>query len=305
MFLERGIIYWYYFCIDFINKTYANIFIVLLASILSYSTLSQARDCDFYQRGIYSLNESKEEPVVEESVENNTEVTTEVIIENDKSVSNLIKAVVYIEIGGCPGDGLGEWVASGSGSIIDRRGLILTNYHVIDECTGQILIGITESPDRDPDIRYIAEIAAYDKDLDIAVLNIIKFYKDRSSFSGDNLSYLTIGDSDNATLGDDINVWGYPGSRRDASGQTRLNLSKGTVSGIDSYKGYKRGWIISDVNITWGNSGGAALNSDNELIGIPTEGRGVGSGGGILGALRPINIALETIESARRITGKK
>ena len=286
------------------NKTYANLLIIILASFLSYSTLTQARNGTLYERGIESLNEETE---VDESSDNNSPTIQEdlEINENDKSISNLIKAVVYIEKGGCPGDGLGEWYSTGSGSIIDRRGLILTNYHVVDECTGQILIGISESPDSDPNIRFIAEVAAYDKDLDIAVLNITKFYKDKTVFNDDNLSFLTIGDSDTANLGDDINVWGYPGSRGEFSGQSRLNLSKGTVSGIDAYKGYKRGWIISDVNITWGNSGGAAVNSDNELIAIPSEGRGIGSGGGILGALRPVNIALDTIESARRITGKK
>ena len=287
------------------NKKYANLLIIIIALFLSYSTLIHARDGTLYERGLQSLNE-----VIEDN--ESTSITSEKTInedleikENDKSTSNLIKAVVYIERGGCPGDGLGEWYATGSGSMIDRRGLILTNYHVVDECKGQILIGISESADRDPIIRFIAEVVAYDKDLDIAVLNITKFYKDKSVFKNDNLSYLTIGDSDTANLGDDINVWGYPGSRAENTGQSRLNLSKGTVSGIDSYKGYKRGWIISDVNITWGNSGGAAVNNDNELIAIPSEGRGVGSGGGILGALRPVNIALDTIESARRITGKK
>ena len=47
------------------------------------------------------------------------------------------------------------------------------------------------------------------------------------------------------------------------------------------------------------------LNNDNELIGIPTEGRGVGEGAGVLGALRPVNLALDLIEDARDITGKK
>lgn len=274
--------------------------IFTIAFTLTAITLVQARDGVLFERGMDSFNELQNQE--EENIESNI---SESISIKDNSVRNVVKSVVYIEVWSCPGDGISDTGASGSGSLIDERGLILTNHHVIGGCRGDILIGTSESPDSDPEVEYIAEMVAFDKDLDIAVLNITKFYKNRATFNLDDLPYLSIGDSDYAALGDDITVWGYPGSRGDVTGQARINLTKGTISGIDAYKGYKRGWLISDVNITWGNSGGAALNSDNELIGIPSEGRGVGTGGGILGALRPVNIALETIELARNLTGKK
>tara|TARA_X000001036_G_C20508987_1_gene737201 strand:+ start:25 stop:864 length:840 start_codon:yes stop_codon:yes gene_type:complete len=278
------------------KKYMPGIIIFLIATSLSGVTLIQARDGVLFERGVDEINDNKEETITEQVIQEDIK---------DDSVRNVVRSVVYIEVWSCPSDGISDAGSSGSGSLIDRRGLILTNHHVVAGCRGDILIGTTESPDSDPEVKYIAEMVAFDKDLDIAVLNITKYYSNKALFNQEDLPYLTIGDSDYTSLGDNINVWGYPGSRAEFTGQARINLTKGTISGIDAYKGFKRGWLISDVNITWGNSGGAALNSENELIGIPSEGRGVGAGAGILGALRPINIALDTIQTARNVTGKK
>ncbi len=267
--------------------------------------MSQARNGTFVNRGIESLENTTSNTVLADEPTNQEQKQTEVNIIDTRSTRNIVNSVVYIEITSCPGDGISDYIATGSGSNIDQRGLILTNYHVIEGCRGDIYIGVTNSPDQDPKLKYIAEVVTFDRDLDLAVLNITKSIPGNSNFTGNDLAYLSIGNSDFTSLGDDIDVWGYPGSRGDNTGQSRINITKGTVSGIDSYKGFRRGWIISDVNLTWGNSGGAALNNDNELIGIPTEGRGVGMGAGVLGALRPVNLALDLIEDARNITGKK
>tara|TARA_Y100001935_G_scaffold255445_1_gene268517 strand:- start:5664 stop:6467 length:804 start_codon:yes stop_codon:yes gene_type:complete len=267
--------------------------------------LSQARNGTFVNRGLESLENATSNTVSVDEPTNQEQKQTEVNIIDTRSTRNIVNSVVYIEVTSCPGDGISDYIAAGSGSNIDQRGLVLTNYHVIEGCRGDIYIGVTSSPDQDPELKYIAEVVTFDRDLDLAVLNITKSIPGNSNFTGNDLAYLSIGNSDFTSLGDDIDVWGYPGSRGDNTGQSRINITKGTVSGIDSYKGYRRGWIISDVNLTWGNSGGAALNNDNELIGIPTEGRGVGMGAGVLGALRPVNLALDLIEDARNITGKK
>ena len=287
------------------NKLYINFLVISISLILSIFTLSQARNGTFVNRGIESLEDATSNTVLVDEPTNQEQKQTEVNIIDTRSTRNIVNSVVYIEITSCPGDGISDYIATGSGSNIDQRGLILTNYHVIEGCRGDIYIGVTNSPDQDPKLKYIAEVVTFDRDLDLAVLNITKSIPGNSNFTGNDLAYLSIGNSDFTSLGDDIDVWGYPGSRGDNTGQSRINITKGTVSGIDSYKGFRRGWIISDVNITWGNSGGAALNNDKELIGIPTEGRGVGMGAGVLGALRPVNLALDLIEDARNITGKK
>ncbi len=287
------------------NKLYINFLVVSISLILSIFTLSQARNGTFVNRGLESLENATSNTVSVDEPTNQEQKQTEVNIIDTRSTRNIVNSVVYIEVTSCPGDGISDYIAAGSGSNIDQRGLVLTNYHVIEGCRGDIYIGVTSSPDQDPELKYIAEVVTFDRDLDLAVLNITKSIPGNSNFTGNDLAYLSIGNSDFTSLGDDIDVWGYPGSRGDNTGQSRINITKGTVSGIDSYKGYRRGWIISDVNLTWGNSGGAALNNDNELIGIPTEGRGVGMGAGVLGALRPVNLALDLIEDARNITGKK
>ena len=74
-------------------------------------------------------------------------------------------------------------------------------------------------------------------------------------------------------LGDEVEIWGFPTARGDGTSYSlKINLTKGTVSGFESDYGVKRGWIVSDADITYGNSGGAALDNSGRLVGIPTFG---------------------------------
>jgi hypothetical protein len=77
-----------------------------------------------------------------------------------------------------------------------------------------------------------------------------------------------VGDSDTLELGDTVNIFGYPG----IGGET-VTFTSGSVAGFSKEPGVRdrRAWIKTDATIAGGNSGGAAVNHDGELVGIPTQ----------------------------------
>ena len=159
---------------------------------------------------------------------------------------------------------------SGSGTIIDASGLILTNYHVVEETGEWDILGVlvTTQSDQRPEPAYLAEIVARAPDLDLAVLQIVA---DNNGRAVDprrlNLSVVPIGDADDLELGDELSIFGYPGI-----GQGTITLTEGKVSGFLEEEGvsYQRAWIKTDAAISGGNSGGTAVDADGYLVGIPT-----------------------------------
>jgi S1-C subfamily serine protease len=218
------------------------------------------------------------------------------------------------------------WVPiwSGSGSIIDPAGLILTNAHVIDPrvyAFDAIGIAVTSASDQPPVPAYLAEIVALDALLDLAVVRVSSDL-DGVPVSVD-LPAVELGDSDAIEIGDRLRILGYPG----IGGET-ITFTEGAVSGFTLERGISgRAWIKTDATIAGGNSGGLGANAQGLLIGIPTivtSGSEYGESvdcrpladtdrdgdididddcvpvGGFINALRPINLALPLIEAARQ-----
>lgn len=175
----------------------------------------------------------------------------------------------------------------GSGGVVDPRGYILTNYHVVAQ-EAILLVALNSSrQDAAPEPMFRAQVVASDRDLDLALLQIVADDAGRPLSKGLDLVSLPIGDSDQVQLGDSIVILGFP----DVGGAT-LTLTRGTVAGFSQDDlGHRRGWIKTDAEISPGNSGGAALNHAGELIGVPslvsTEDRTLGR----IGVLRSINLA--------------
>lgn len=219
-------------------------------------------------------------------------------------------------------DGRLNPIWSGSGSILTPDGLILTNAHVVDNRSGDYThlgVAVLKVTDRPPDLRYLAEIAAIDYGLDLAVIRII------SDLSGNpvqpNLPTIPLGDSDTVEIGDRLQILGYPG----IGGET-ITFTEGAVSGFTTDRSVQgRAWIKTDATIAGGNSGGVAANARGELIGVPTRASsGADQGeivdcrpvvdtnrdgqindldtcvpiGGFINGLRPVNLALPLIEAA-------
>ena len=88
----------------------------------------------------------------------------------------------------------------GSGFIVDPRGYILTNYHVIDGAD-RIYVKLSSDPQNSPDPGRLATVVGFDKDTDIAV---IKIHSDKP------LPTVKIGNSDSAQVGDWVLAIGEP-----------------------------------------------------------------------------------------------
>ncbi len=162
----------------------------------------------------------------------------------------------------------------GSGFLIDKVGLVLTNSHVITS-SSYISVQVNHS------IRVQAILLAEDKLRDIAVL-----YVNPKVIEG--LPILQIAErptNDLAFEGEKVICIGSP-----------LNQIRIVTSGIVS-KMEERA-IISDVNINPGNSGGPMINMDSEVIAINTFRDPSLGGAGISGSI-PITIAQSVISEAR------
>ena len=147
---------------------------------------------------------------------------------------------------------------SGSGSIIDNQGHILTNYHVIESAIGgreklTVKIG--------GDKTYSATIVGGDPDTDLAVIKIEP--------PREGLTIVPFGDSDKLAVGQKVLAIGNP------FGLDRT-LTTGVISGLQRPIRARNGRPIdaaiqTDASINPGNSGGPLLDKFGQLIGINSQ----------------------------------
>lgn len=140
-------------------------------------------------------------------------------------------------------------LGTGSGVIISPDGYIITNNHVIE---GSTKLSITLNDNRTLE----ADIIGTDKKTDLALLKVK---------SNGALPYVTFGDSDNVKIGEWVLAVGNP-----------FNLTSTVTAGIISAKSRdlsgdsRQSFLQTDAAVNPGNSGGALVNSNGELVGINT-----------------------------------
>ena len=163
----------------------------------------------------------------------------------------------------------------GSGFIIDTKGYIITNNHVIDKAS-EIMVKLSD------DRQFNAEVIGTDKLTDLALIKIN---------SDEVFPFVKMGDSDAVRVGDWILAIGNP-----------FGLGGSVTSGIVSAKsraidaGSYDNFIQTDASINQGSSGGPLFNMDGEVIGINTAifsstGNSVG-----IGFATPINLSKFVVE---------
>lgn len=165
---------------------------------------------------------------------------------------------------------------AGSGVIIDaEKGYVVTNYHVIAD-TDEVMVTLKDGR------QYEAKKLGHDKESDVALLQI----------EGENLSALPLANSDQLRVGDFAVAIGNPF----AIGQT---VTSGIISalgrsglGIEGYENF----IQTDAAINSGNSGGALVNLDGELIGINTAILGPNGGNVGIGFAIPSNMMKNLVD---------
>jgi len=168
----------------------------------------------------------------------------------------------------------------GSGFIVDSKGYIITNNHVVDKAD-KIYVKLSTDPDSQ-DLGRPARVIGVDKATDLAVIKI-----DASS----PLPVVKLGNSDSTQVGDWVEAIGSP-----------FALAQTVTAGIISAKnrtiepgasGQFQHFIQTDAAINPGNSGGPLLNMNGEVIGVNTAIYTQSAGYQGIGFAMPANTVVE------------
>jgi S1-C subfamily serine protease len=182
--------------------------------------------------------------------------------------------------------------AQGSGVVVDGRGYIVTNNHVISQAAG--------SPDKfkltvifNDGKEVKANLVGRDPETDLAVLKV------------DNVDKLTVarlGDSDKVRVGDEVMAAGAPLGLRSTDTQGIVSALHRAVplSGEDSDTKTVIDAVQTDASINHGNSGGPLVNMNSEVIGINTASKSLSDSASGLGFAIPVNEMKFVVETLIR-----
>lgn len=143
-----------------------------------------------------------------------------------------------------------EGIMSGSGVIIKTGGEILTNAHVVKNMN-TILVVMNDGKGYEAQLKYI------DDDTDLAVVKIKKI----------GLPVVKLANSEDIVVGKQVIAIGTP-----ITFSLRNSATVGHISGLNRSVGDPYRLIQTDTAITHGNSGGALINMNGELVGITSSG---------------------------------
>lgn len=234
-----------------------------------------------------------------------TPIPVQPVIQADGTLSpmnDVVKAIVQIGM-------LDEnriAIGWGSGTIIDPRGLIVTNFHVVGHKESDtfynpdrlVEVWLTHDLNQPPALSYYAQVVAADPDADLAVLRIVRMGSGVSPAECLELPIIPINSAD-LGVEESIKAVGYP-----SFGDDTITITTGKTAGywgIDRF-GYgeqhtKYQALKVTASLSHGVSGGALLNDANELVGVPTFYQSDTNGAPvILGGAVPISLATHLIE---------
>lgn len=177
--------------------------------------------------------------------------------------------------------------AIGSGFIVSREGMIVTNKHVVSDTGGKYQIITADNK------RYDVQKIYRDPLNDIAIIKI-----DPAQNIGSSLNPVTFGDSSNLQVGQFVVAIGT------ALGEFRNTVTTGVVSGLgrgvtagDEFQGFTEqlnNVIQTSAAINPGNSGGPLVNSSDQVIGINTA---VAQNGQNIGFALPVNVVKDSLNN--------
>jgi S1-C subfamily serine protease len=179
--------------------------------------------------------------------------------------------------------------SQGSGVVVDGRGYIVTNNHVISEAAatpGKFKLTVVFNDGEEVP----ANLVGRDPKTDLAVLKVDNV---------DNLTVGRLGDSDKLQVGEEVVAVGAPLG-------LRSTVTHGIISALNrpvplSGEGSDTDTVIdgvqTDASINHGNSGGPLINMGSEVIGINTAGKSLSDSASGLGFAIPVNEVKATVES--------
>lgn len=162
---------------------------------------------------------------------------------------------------------------SGTGTIIDPRGYVLTNFHVAghtDHRGGapgthharRYRVAVTRTERDEVRDEYLAEVVRGSLTLDLALLRIVE-RADGAPLAGEPFQAMTIA-GEPPELGARVWALGFP------AGVRTINITAGQVAGFEQNADGETAWLRTDTEFNPGNSGGALIDRECRLVGIPT-----------------------------------
>ncbi len=169
----------------------------------------------------------------------------------EETIKSIVQVVQVDALGPC---------AWGSGTVVGNELTVLTNFHVIESISdcpnAKLEVWTVSALDERPSPTHNAVVLGKDETADLAILRLTP-----KTSTAPTLRPAPI--RNGTTVGEEIFIIGFPNI-----GGSSITISKGIVSGYTKSDGVS--WIKTDASISGGNSGGAAVNTKGELIGVPT-----------------------------------
>ena len=250
-------------------QIYQNIEIAMPSAQTDHDTYTAARTL----YNTTNKNEASQNPAtVDETIPNMIEETTKKVV----GISKLKKAGTTLFT-----DTTEESLGIGSGIIVTSNGYILSNEHVTGSKYSKCYITLEDGQNHEGNVVWS------DTDLDLSLTKI----------KAENLTPITLGNSDNIKIGETVYAIGNP-----IGFEFRRTVTSGIISAKDrtikleeqDKTSYMSNLIQTDATINPGNSGGPLIYPTGEMIGINTV--KITSAEGI-GFAVPINIVKKVIES--------
>ncbi|MDK9697093.1 MAG: Do family serine endopeptidase [Siculibacillus sp.] len=167
----------------------------------------------------------------------------------------------------------------GSGTIVDRSGLIVTNHHVIKDAT-DVKVALADKRE------FEADIVLKDERTDLAIVRI----RDKGDYP-----FAEIGDSEGLQVGDLVLAIGNPFGVGQTVTQGIVSALARTQVGVADY----RFFIQTDAAINPGNSGGALVDLQGRLVGVPSAIFSKSGGSIGIGFAIPASVVRFVVDQAR------
>jgi hypothetical protein len=165
---------------------------------------------------------------------------------------------------------------AGSGTCVTSSGLLLTNGHVVDTGRGDpVIVCVPLTPGLPAKESFRGRVVELDRERDLALVQIETSFWGEPLPAGYRFPAVPLGEPSALQFGDALFLAGYPSTGGQKSRVT-ISLSRGIVSGFEQSP---HGRLIkTDAEIGGGSSGGAALDAQGRLVGVPTSTVELGSG---------------------------
>ena len=156
----------------------------------------------------------------------------------------------------------------GSAVVVRSDGVLVTNYHVItnprtSRAYDEIFLSLSSDGDTASSLaRYRLRPLLINTEYDLALLGVASDAAGNPIPKSFTFPSIEMGDSRKIRLLEDLFIIGFP-----EKGGSTITVNRGVVEGKDILAN----WIKTDARVIHGNSGGAAVNSEGRLIGIPTK----------------------------------